>query len=355
MGAEARWAILCAVTSALMGCAVGADLNDELVDSDDDVISTAADPEIFALTGAKYGTVSWTGGANLTVRSGPGASHGSIGSIREGTRVRIGCQTTGTSVGGNTVWDYLPDHRGYVADYYMNTGYSSWITDLARCGTEPTTGACADLDYHGLCDGERLIWCEGGTRRSVDCASDGRACVWESDAVGFDCVAGSGSGGTAPSGTRLTISRILGNRSHYTTQPFGHTAFAASHASWYAYCYEYGPWTRPIHCAMDVGVPRGTPVYASDDATIVRAGSDYYEDAYTHAGELRFQLADGTHVIYGHLSRFAVSNGQRVRRGDVIGYTGTMNGDHLHLEVRVPDRSTRSGYRAVDPSTFFGP
>lgn len=354
MGAQLRLAILCAVTTMAGGCAAtDGDVGTELTDFDDDVLEFATTSE--ELTGTAYGTVSWTGGSNLTVRTGPNASSTAVGSVREGTRVRIGCQTTGTSVGGNTVWDFLPDYGGYVTDYYMNTGYSSWITDLPRCGSVATTGACGSLTYQGVCDGDRLIWCEGGTRRSVDCSSDGRSCAWESSTVGNNCVGTSTSGGGSTSTSRLTINQILGNRSHYTTQGFGYTDFAASHASWYTYCNAYGNWSRPIHCAMDVGVARGTPVYAADPGQVIVAGSAYFEDDRNNAGELKVRMSNGTHVIYGHLSRFAVSAGQTISRGQLIGYTGSYNGDHIHFEVRVPDSSTSSGLRTVDPATFFRP
>lgn len=349
MGSRMKLAILCAVASVSAGCAMeGA--GSELSTGDDDLLTATSSD---ALTGSAYGTVSWTGGSSLVVRSGPSTSSGAVGSLAEGTRVRIGCQTTGTSIGGNTVWDYLPDYGGYVTDYYMNTGYSSWISGLPRCGDEgePTSGPCGDLDYAGVCSGDTLIWCEGGTRRAVDCGDTGRTCGWQSDAVGNNCL----SGGSSGSGDRLTIDEILGGAWHSVSQGFGPSDFASSHADWYEYCQAYGNWSVPVHCAMDIGVARGTPVYASDDATVIVAGSDYFEDDWNNAGELRFRLADGTHVIYGHLSSFAVGYGQRISRGQLIGYTGTAGtGAHLHLEVRVPDGSTSSGYRAVDPGTFFG-
>ena len=52
---------------------------------------------------------------------------------------------------------------------------------------------------------------------------------------------------------------------------------------------------------------------------------------------------------YGHLSRFAVAGGQRVKRGDVIGYvgsTGRSTGSHLHYEIWMNGRLT-------DPMTLL--
>lgn len=48
-------------------------------------------------------------------------------------------------------------------------------------------GGCDGLDYAGVCDGATLTWCENGALRSVNCASSGQTCGWESDAVGNNC------------------------------------------------------------------------------------------------------------------------------------------------------------------------
>lgn len=353
MGSRIKLVILSAMLSVAAGCAMeGGELGGELA-STDDVMTEVSSEDLSGV----YGTIAWTGGAGLTVRSGPGTSHGSVGVLAEGTRVRIDCQITGTSIGGNTVWNHLPDYGGYVTDYYMNTGYSSWITGVPRCDEgggsgEPTTGPCGDLDYAGVCSGETLIWCEGGTRKSVDCSATGRTCGWQSASVGNNCLSGGTSGG---GGGRLTISQILGGAWHQVSQGFGYSDFATAHADWYAYCQAYGNWSQPVHCAMDIGVARGTPVYAGEAGTVIVAGSDFFEDDWNNAGELRLRSADGTHVIYGHLSGFTVGYGRSVNRGDLIGYTGTAGtGAHLHLEIRVLDSSTSSGYRAVDPGTYFG-
>ena len=49
---------------------------------------------------------------------------------------------------------------------------------------------------------------------------------------------------------------------------------------------------------------------------------------------------DGVETLYGHLSGFAVTVGEQVRRGQIIGYVGSSGrstGPHLHYEVRVRD------------------
>jgi murein DD-endopeptidase MepM/ murein hydrolase activator NlpD len=59
-------------------------------------------------------------------------------------------------------------------------------------------------------------------------------------------------------------------------------------------------------------------------------------------------------VIFGHSSRANVTPGQRVDAGSVIGYSGSMNGPHLHLEYRQKGHNTSSGFKVLDPSSMMG-
>lgn len=74
-------------------------------------------------TGAP-GTVN-TSGAPLTVRSGPGTGHSAVGSLADGTQVRISCQTTGSSVTGtygtSRIWNKIGSGR-FISDAYTYTG-----------------------------------------------------------------------------------------------------------------------------------------------------------------------------------------------------------------------------------------
>lgn len=75
-------------------------------------------------TGGAPGTVNTTS-ANLNVRSGPGTSYSIVGSLSDGTSVKISCQTTGTSVTGtygtSNIWDKIGTGQ-YVPDAYIYTG-----------------------------------------------------------------------------------------------------------------------------------------------------------------------------------------------------------------------------------------
>ena len=90
---------------------------------------------------------------------------------------------------------------------------------------------------------------------------------------------------------------------------------------------------RKRHKGIDLAAPRGTRVYATADGAIARAdrsrtyGLVIYID---HGGDLETR--------YAHLSKLLVADGQKVKKGDLIGYvgsTGRSTGPHLHYEVRV--------------------
>lgn len=81
------------------------------------------------------GTVN-TAGANLTVRSGPGTGYDAVGSVADGAKVTIYCQTTGTSVTGtygtSSIWDRIGAGR-FIADAYVYTGHDGFIPNVPRC------------------------------------------------------------------------------------------------------------------------------------------------------------------------------------------------------------------------------
>jgi len=88
-----------------------------------------------------------------------------------------------------------------------------------------------------------------------------------------------------------------------------------------------------FHSGIDIDAATGTPVHATADGMVTGAnmGAGYGKQIVLNHGH-------DVMTIYGHLSAIAVLPGQRVSRGQVIGYvgqTGRATGPHLHYEVRV--------------------
>lgn len=95
-----------------------------------------------------------------------------------------------------------------------------------------------------------------------------------------------------------------------------------------------------MHNGLDFGAAYGSPIYAVSDGVIAFAGR---KGGYGNF--IQINHGQGIATGYGHMSRFATSSGQRVRRGQIIGYvgsTGLSTGPHLHYELY------RSGH-AVNP------
>lgn len=104
---------------------------------------------------------------------------------------------------------------------------------------------------------------------------------------------------------------------------------------------EADPWGIP-HRGTDFAAPNGTPIYAIADGVISAAGP---VNSYGNCVQVSHGTAsDGNRYdsLYAHMSSIAVSQGQAVQKGEVIGYVGNTGnvfgangGYHLHLELRV--------------------
>jgi lysozyme len=88
---------------------------------------------ILAASALAYTTVSayTISGNGVNCRSGPGTSYAVKTSYAKGHDVSISCQTPGTSVDGDALWDKTSDGC-YVADYYVKTGSDGYVA--AKCG-----------------------------------------------------------------------------------------------------------------------------------------------------------------------------------------------------------------------------
>jgi murein DD-endopeptidase MepM/ murein hydrolase activator NlpD len=91
--------------------------------------------------------------------------------------------------------------------------------------------------------------------------------------------------------------------------------------------------TKKFHSGIDLYAPLGTSVIAADGGQVILAA---YEGGYGYS--VLIYHGGGYATFYAHLSGFAVSPGQIVERGQLIGYvgvTGWTTGPHLHFEVRI--------------------
>jgi murein DD-endopeptidase MepM/ murein hydrolase activator NlpD len=88
-----------------------------------------------------------------------------------------------------------------------------------------------------------------------------------------------------------------------------------------------------FHTGVDIGAPNGIPIRATGDGIVKTA-----EMSNGYGREVVIDHGHGVETLYGHMSGFAVSAGQTVARGEVIGYvghSGRTTGSHLHYEVRI--------------------
>ena len=113
------------------------------------------------------------------------------------------------------------------------------------------------------------------------------------------------------------------------------------------YGYRSDPFTkvRKFHYGMDFTAPRGTPIYASGDGVVKRADGR----ASGYGKHIRIDHGYGYVSLYAHLYKYNVRRGQKVKRGDLIGYvgsTGRSQAPHLHYEVFI-------NKKRINPVNFY--
>ena len=107
-----------------------------------------------------------------------------------------------------------------------------------------------------------------------------------------------------------------------------------------------------FHSGIDVSTPIGTRVVAPADGVVVSVG---VKGAYGNA--ITVNHGYGIMTQYGHLERFNVRPGQRLRRGDTLGFvgnTGRSTGPHLHYEVWIRDQAKNPIHYILDEYRSFG-
>lgn len=111
--------------------------------------------------------------------------------------------------------------------------------------------------------------------------------------------------------------------------------------------YRTDPFTkaRKMHEGMDFTAKTGTPIYATGDGVVARADNT----ASGYGNHIVIRHGFGYETLYAHLSKYKARAGQRVKRGDVVGYvgsTGRSEGPHLHYEVHKDGK-------VVNPLNFY--
>ena len=111
--------------------------------------------------------------------------------------------------------------------------------------------------------------------------------------------------------------------------------------------YRIDPFTkkRRFHYGMDFTAKKGTPIYATGNGRIKRA--DHRSSGY--GNHIRIDHGFGYVSLYAHLSKFNVRRGQKVKRGDIIGYVGNSGrsvGPHLHYEIFKDNKK-------INPLNFY--
>lgn len=103
--------------------------------------------------------------------------------------------------------------------------------------------------------------------------------------------------------------------------------------------------TTKFHAGLDFSAPQGTPIYATADGTVTTAGNT----GNGYGNHVIINHGYGYETLYGHMVRVKARNGQKVKRGEVIGWvgsTGKSTGPHCHYEVhKYGDK--------IDPIYFF--
>ena len=133
------------------------------------------------------------------------------------------------------------------------------------------------------------------------------------------------------------------------SQGYGRTAFAAK------------TYKSQWHNGVDIAAPVGTEIYAPADGTVIDVGNqDRYCPRAAYGKFVEIKHNNGLTTLYGHMSLQVVSIGEKVTRGQLIGYvgkTGWATGSHTHFTVFASQTLTpaRPGYPEGSQKSTCGP
>jgi len=103
--------------------------------------------------------------------------------------------------------------------------------------------------------------------------------------------------------------------------------------------------TKKFHAGMDFSAKTGTPIYATGNGKVIRVR----KSRKGYGNHVKIDHGYGYVTLYAHMQKYIVKKGQKVKRGEVIGYvgnTGKSVAPHLHYEVH------KNG-KKVNPVNFF--
>lgn len=152
-------------------------------------------------------------------------------------------------------------------------------------------------------------------------------------------------GGTNTSGYQLTVDDLQAITRGGAAMPLKPGTYSMS-----AYFGKTGLWSR-YHTGQDFAAPTGTPVYAASSGIVGQSRAGGWAGVH-----LVVNHANGGSTLYAHLSGKAVSPGQPVKAGQLIGYvgnTGNSYGAHLHFEYYPAGALPGDVYSASDPMAWL--
>jgi len=194
---------------------------------------------------------------------------------------------------------------------------------LASLATKYKSNAHDIASYNGLADSDSL------TVGDSIIIPDGEASALSSGSSSTK----KSSGGSAGSHSSAIKSIAKGS----TTEPYlGGSGPAIP--GYFAWPLQGGVITQGLHGwnAVDIGAPKGTPIYAAANGTVIVAKDNgAWNGGY--GNYVVISHPNGTETLYAHMSKVLTSAGASVSQGDTIGLvgmTGLATGNHLHFEVR---------------------
>lgn len=138
------------------------------------------------------------------------------------------------------------------------------------------------------------------------------------------------------------------------------TSSCATHGPFYV----GNPYGAPVtygegrHPGIDFDISKGTPIIAISDGEVIYIGEPDAKERY--GGGIFVGISHGEHfnTLYGHLTKVFVEKGQLLKRGQLIGLSGSSNSGYAHLhfgicKVRENLRSCQSYSETYDPQNFW--